>query len=210
MKNIRKLSMLVVLALSAGFASAVTSPTVTPILTLPNYSLDQYMGKALLGNSSTTSELDYLKVLTGISTLTLELRDNTPGAQANSGYTTVTGTGRNQGTTTTYDSWFINVAPDTPGYFVLKFGIGSTTAPADTYFFKNVTELTKLVFATSDVDGLTASNIGRLSHYTTVKGDTGAGGAGGTVPEPATTALLGLGLLGFAASRRKSAKSKNA
>jgi hypothetical protein len=30
------------------------------------------------------------------------------------------------------------------------------------------------------------------------------------VPEPTTVALFGLGLLGFAASRRKSANSKNA
>lgn len=38
----------------------------------------------------------------------------------------------------------------------------------------------------------------------------GPGGPPRGVPEPSTVALLGLGLLGFAASRRKSAKSNNA
>lgn len=38
----------------------------------------------------------------------------------------------------------------------------------------------------------------------------GPGGPPSGVPEPSTVALLGLGLLGFAASRRKSAKSNNA
>lgn len=35
-------------------------------------------------------------------------------------------------------------------------------------------------------------------------------GSGNAIPEPATVALFGLGLLGFAASRRKSANNKNA
>ena len=39
---------------------------------------------------------------------------------------------------------------------------------------------------------------------------TPAGGGGNAVPEPTTVALLGLGMFGVAASRRNSAKSKNA
>jgi hypothetical protein len=81
--------------------------------------------------------------------------------------------------------------------------------------------LTKLVFSYSQVNfpsggdcgangSNDACNIGRLSHYD-IFGSTDGGvpPTGGTVPETASTALLGLGLLGFTASRRKSAKSKN-
>lgn len=113
--------------------------------------------------------------------------------------------------------WHINVGSAAPGYFLLKFGDGNSSLP-DTYFFKNTGELNELVFSNEQVNFLTGGgvtcpigkkeascNIGRLSHYDTFGGE-GGGGSTGSAPEPATLALFGLGMLGFAATRRKARK----
>ena len=170
------------------------------------YTLDTFLGSANLGNSSVADELAAMEAAAKNSSLVLSDK-----------VTAISGTA--QIDPSTAGQYFIDVGANTPGYFLLKFGTGGTGSAQDTFFFQNVGELTKLVFSNSQVNFLSggncgaandsACNIGRLSHYDIFNGTTGGGG-GNSVPEPTTVALIGLGLLGFAASRRKEKSAKAA
>lgn len=146
------------------------------------YTPDTKIGQARLGNSGDQSELDALAAAAGVSasSLTLDTKVSSP-------------------TVLTDDSGhlYFDVAPDEPGYFLVKVGnLGSgsgvldpppacTGGTCDTFFFRNIAELTKLVFFASDI-GLTniSPNIGKISHYTTAN-----------VPLPAALPLLATGLM---------------
>lgn len=170
------------------------------------YTLDTKLGSSNLPNSSDANELAAMKAFAHDSSLVLlsKVSDEAVHALANPGAA---------------GEFYIDIGSQKPLFFLLKFGIGSTDSKDDTFFFKNIGELSTLVFANSDVNFLSggdcgakkdsACNIGRLSHYDIFGASTG-GGTGTAVPEPATVALIGLGLLGFAASRRKAKAVKAA
>ena len=152
---------------------------------VPLYAVDTFIGSAILGNSSDQTELNFAQQQAGAALYLDDKKDVSVSQVFSNG---VAG------------QWYLDVTPDTPGYFSLKFGTGGTGVTDDTYFFKNIADLTKLVWSDSQVNNLTATfgnlGVGRLSHYTTY-------GPDGNVPEPASLLLFGLGIATLWAARRR-------
>jgi hypothetical protein len=153
------------------------------------YILDIKIGEDLLKTSSDADELTAMEGFAGTN-LVQDLKIDSFTAYEN-------GAGS--------DEWYLDINPATPGFFLLKFGTGGTSATANTFFFQNTGEMTKLVWSNEQVQFLSGgggnnTNIGRLSHYTTYDPTFNQDGE---IPEPATLALVGLGLFAIGAIRKR-------
>ena len=104
------------------------------------------------------------------------------------------------------DTFFYDVAPDKPSFFLLKFGGGKKKVDFTDYYFANIGGLSQLVFTNAQVDNVINfadcfDGSCRLSHYTTFNPPTSSTFTQ-PIPEPAMPLLLGVGLMGFYLTRR--------
>ncbi|MEO6422344.1 MAG: PEP-CTERM sorting domain-containing protein [Candidatus Nitrotoga sp.] len=166
----------------------------------PIYQIDTLLGSTELASSGDAAELAWMKLVTGDTSLMLNFKISTSLVVVDNDTAVANNLPSN--------SWYIDVAPSTPGFFLLKFG-NSTQTDNTHYAFANISDFTKLVFSNAQVDGITGNspscggpcNIGKLSHYAGFSAD--GGGPPSQVPEPGSMLLLGIGLSGLAWMRRR-------
>ncbi len=185
MNGLKKITVAAAIASATLFANVASANVV--------YTVDTKLGQQTMAKSDEKAEIDQLKTyLSG----GVELEE----------YFKYEGSFLNQ--TDAAGNYFIDLAlamydsvpTDAPSYFILKFGTGSKDTAFDTYFFQNIAEMDKLVFTNAQVNGLGTKF--KLSHLV-VAGPNGDFPPDGTpIPEPASVALFGLGVMGLFLRRR--------
>lgn len=170
------------IALAALLASSAAWSI--PITTVQ--SIDTLMSSAALGNSGEATEASWVSSILGFS---VGFEGKTE-CEDDCGWQNVTGTSAT-------DLYAFGL-DDSPSYFLVKTGTGSSTG--NTHFlFQNIGALDYAVFSLSQLGFGGRVTISKVSHVSEF-GST-------PVPEPATLGLLGLGVLGLGLGRKRKTRA---